>query len=286
MPRLPRTDEERRDSFREWAGRFRRAAETYDSGELGEAKNLSGLLRMLLHDSREQCLLTQIGRKHIMFFNTPHIGVGSKLVCDEGGGFVTFAQDGSPQETAVAHSRPVYDLFDRGTWSHVKFSKWWKEQVLPTTSGKRVLSRRDLVLTMANEDGGAHIDRMIDEDYASVVRKEDMKVTFHVGSASASSKHGRHYPAVRQIAYEVQKTLDDGLSDLLEEPLTFPHPIPAEPTMRMSSLSQIKVLSERTYLEGILRSLEEAGERDSDMAREIKRQIFWETGARSGRIGS
>ena len=212
-----------------------------------------------------------------MFFNTPDNGLWSKLVRDEGGGFIILAQDGkAAREEATTNCHPVYDVFDKGTWSRVKFSKWWHDPVL-AAANRRVLTREQLVLAMANQDGGAHIDRMMDEAYASVTGKQDVKVTYHVGGVSASAKHGRHYSAVRQIAYEVQMTLDAELSDLLPEPLTFPSPLPADSVMRMPSEVQVKMKYEREHLEGVLKSLEEAGEGDSLQAREIKRQIFWET---------
>lgn len=75
----------------------------------------------------------------------------------------------------------------------------------------KVLTRKQLILIAANQDGGAHIDPALDEVYASLSRKNSLLWVANVG--------GEEHPipkadraAIRQIAHEVLCTLIPGYS--------------------------------------------------------------------------
>lgn len=72
-------------------------------------------------------------------------------------------------------------------------------------SGISTLPRRDLVLSVANKDGGSHFDRKVSQKY------DAFRHSFSGGSSlvgiSSGKKRGYDniptYPAVRQISYEL-----------------------------------------------------------------------------------
>jgi hypothetical protein len=71
------------------------------------------------------------------------------------------------------------------------------------------LTRKDLVLAVANKDGGAHFDAEVEDRY-DLFRK-----TWSGGSSLVGLRSGRNrgydniptYPAIRQIAHELVQSL-------------------------------------------------------------------------------
>ena len=62
------------------------------------------------------------------------------------------------------HFEPLLDTRPE-FYEWLRFKKWWEETVFTTWTG-RTLSRKNLVLTMRSQDGGAHVDESIrDEEY-------------------------------------------------------------------------------------------------------------------------
>jgi hypothetical protein len=57
--------------------------------------------------------------------------------------------------------------------SFVPFSEWWTERVLRDNK-LRTMSRMDLVLNVADTDGGAHVDPELDETYMAVSRSNSL----------------------------------------------------------------------------------------------------------------
>jgi hypothetical protein len=108
------------------------------------------------------------------------------------------------------------------------------------------------------------------EDVA-FIRQESFKMTVSGPGVQASPKHGIQYACVRQIAYELQLTLDNELETYLDKPATS---LPPPRTMG-AGFSQLKVLHDRNYLEKILADLESRGEGESTHADEMRRLIRW-----------
>jgi len=71
------------------------------------------------------------------------------------------------------------------------------------------MSRRQLVCTMANQDGGAHVDPELDELYARISRNNELGWTQPTVEGDRPIV-GNEKAAVRQVAHEVLKTLRPG----------------------------------------------------------------------------
>jgi hypothetical protein len=75
-------------------------------------------------------------------------------------------------------------------------------------SAGRHFSRRDLVLAVANKDGGAHVDPQLDDSYVALSRMNSIGFAW-IGPNGVSEPLDSPVPAsVRQIAYEVAQTLE------------------------------------------------------------------------------
>jgi hypothetical protein len=71
------------------------------------------------------------------------------------------------------------------------------------------LTRRDLILVVANQDGGAHVDASLDETYARISRQNSL------GRYAASEKKlaplgSAELVSIRQVAHELLKSLKPG----------------------------------------------------------------------------
>ena len=69
---------------------------------------------------------------------------------------------------------------------------------------------------MANQDGGGHVDPSLDEAYANLSRFNSLGWKIFIGDCPAKDfEKGPELPSVRQIAYEVIKSLSDEFRDYL-----------------------------------------------------------------------
>jgi uncharacterized protein YecA (UPF0149 family) len=72
-------------------------------------------------------------------------------------------------------------------------------------------SRKDIVLSMANKDGGAHVDPELDAKYSKLTREASVAMnvgSFETGEVSRVVS-GSELASVRQIGHEMLKTLKE-----------------------------------------------------------------------------
>jgi hypothetical protein len=73
---------------------------------------------------------------------------------------------------------------------------------------ENTFSRRDLVLTMANRDGGAHVDPVLTTKYAMLSRQHSLGWRSRIAPDPYEPISHPERVAVRQVAHEVLKSLD------------------------------------------------------------------------------
>lgn len=96
------------------------------------------------------------------------------------------------------------------------FATWWTDVVVRDADG-RTLSRKDVVLNVANKDSGGHLDLHLPDDYLAMSRSPS---TIGIGMEVESVPYdgGNPMPAlVRQVAWEFEATLVRGASELLPD---------------------------------------------------------------------
>lgn len=97
----------------------------------------------------------------------------------------------------------------------IPFVEWWNDAVLKDSQG-RTFCRRELVLHVADTDGGAHVDPELDEAYMAISRQNSLGwVSVKGGSVSALT--GRpELSCMRQIAHELLCTIYHLVPDFAE----------------------------------------------------------------------
>jgi hypothetical protein len=177
------------------------SALSYDNGFEGEIKRLAVSVRVLVHDTgNSTSLLTLLGKKNIDFVDT-------SIPFDENN---KMTHSGLVQMMFGTRGSKSLPLLDDGQFSRAtSFDLWWNGIVF-VDKDRNEFSRKDIVLSLANKEGGAHVDKNLDTKYADL-RKNNSLGWFDV------APDGKHTPSVdqvpptmRQIAHETLKTLKAG----------------------------------------------------------------------------
>lgn len=165
----------------------------YDQGSLEEALRIAVSLRVLFHDTANSTsLLTHLGQKYSVHLIST-IGLGK--TDQQLGNSMVFC---IPVMLTMSGVQPP--LGNGPPPRIVNCDAWWNEIVM---SQAQRLSRRDVVLSSANQDGGAHID--IAPNQKTVELKEGIGTfTRTIGGVSVTEELiDHHFPMLRQFGYEV-----------------------------------------------------------------------------------
>lgn len=149
-----------------------RSVDAYESGFTDEARRMALSIRVLLHDTRKQIsLLTHLGLKSgITMYDTAsevdprQLGAHFSLLT-----LLLPAPDGKPEPARLearldgqpASPKPEMQGFD----------EWWNAVAIRDDDGHH-FSRRDIILYLANKDGGAHVDLHVDPIYLRLASGE------------------------------------------------------------------------------------------------------------------
>lgn len=200
MGKVAQSADDLRRHLAESVGFLEVSSAAFDGGSLAEAKRLATTLRVLAHDvtGKSVSLLHQLGIKDSMrFISTvgvdrpgnvaPYHGlVGIRL-----GGGVTFRARLANVSAAERREHP--------------FDRWWNEVVIDNRAGT-VLTRKDLILALANKDGGAHVDPELQSSYAALTRAVGVGWIGLTASAEGPVLEVELHSA-RQVAFEMLESL-------------------------------------------------------------------------------
>ena len=194
--------------LREQMGFLSASASSFDSGHLGEARRIAVVVRVLVHDTgKSKSLLSQLDKKHIRFWDTSNDLIPDNMMPFAGLVLMRLtAGEGMSYVAALDSYRPQ-------ALKSVSFQEWWEKIVIKDSKGA-TFSRKDLVLTSANKEGGAHVDPTLDRAYADLTRFDSMAWRIRVGGQVGPAENAPVLPSIRQIGYEVLKSLMDEYPDL------------------------------------------------------------------------
>ncbi|MCI1142562.1 hypothetical protein MOP88_10075 [Sphingomonas sp. WKB10] len=183
-----------------------RSCAAFDDGYTDEYKRLAVSVRVLVHDAgQSHSLLGQLGMKGGHFISYTEVIDGRNMMADwplaimsMGGGGITLLPklDKSP--------------FPRRM---LTFENWWTETVYRDPHSGVSLDRKTIVLTVANQDGGAHVDPEIDQRYARLVE-------IGTGLLAGVPPHGIKVEdlekvSLRHIAFELIKSIQPEIAKRL-----------------------------------------------------------------------
>ena len=218
-------------------GYLQRSCSMFDAGLEDEGQRIAVTLRTLLHDTRKSVsLLMQMSIKDSLQFVDTGLyrdqldrslrdwvareqpgNIISGFTPGEAGlvvaGLNTAGLPAWVAPLATPHLPPKHPA--AATVGIKKpFKPWWTSPLVET-SALRYFSRKNLVLIMANQDGGAHIDPKLDKDYEALT-VDFLGHSMEIGSNLTDKTMGGDIPpmrgnvaaaSVRQIAFEVLSTI-------------------------------------------------------------------------------
>lgn len=187
----------------------------YDSGKLDYHKKIALTLRILLHNTQySQSLCHQLTSAFV--FNLPDFLDISELH----GKFVGEAQNNYVRSSACIYSiqhdehssmwaEPLPKRLNQNHKFHFcAFKSWWNMPVMLVH--KDVLTRKNIVLLIANQDGGAHIDSSMDINLAKLKRG-----TANALKVSLKMKNG----IIKTYCVQLDKMLSAAIRTIAEETL-------------------------------------------------------------------
>jgi hypothetical protein len=198
------------------------SAEQYDRGRHTEALRMATTMRILFHDD----LVGRIGgkRKRLVSTCAPvdnrtqrYHGLVKFVSRDGRNSVEPLLDDASVEGINTIEVRdlrmqthgPIIEPFesvpvDPNTVIYLRVNKWWNQIVFVFSPGVS-LTRREIALGAANQDGGAHVERELDGKYSRLVEEGGLDFFFahRVDDPQPFKFSNVHFAALRQMTYEV-----------------------------------------------------------------------------------
>ena len=182
------------------------SASAFDRGELSESKRIALVIRVLVHDTAaSHSLLAQLNIKDRLEWadSAPVIDHDPNIVARSPGLTAMGMGDGG----IIYVARSSDQIEQSSSTRYVSLKDWWERPVILDSKGAE-FSRRDLVLALANKDGGAHIDRLNEKTHAFVHSNSAGFV--RIDEARDEPIPTPIYASVRTVAEELLVTLRRG----------------------------------------------------------------------------
>ncbi len=186
------------------------SSRAFDDGYEGEAKRCAAAIRVLVHDTSSSIsLLQQLGLKQASFFDTSIPRNPKTIITYSGLTAINVTSEGS------THIAPLDGLPPGHTPRWVGFDEWWNEVIFVDQGGMKT-SRKELILAVANKDGGTHVDPVLNEKYANLSRFNSLGWRFSSPRGDVPLE-GPEKAAVRQITHEMLKSLNPDMPEVKPE---------------------------------------------------------------------
>lgn len=202
--RVRRPKEELKRELVEQLALLSHSCRTFDSGFEAVGKHIALSLRVLLHDHRQsRSLLDQLGLRNGRYLTSaPPLNPKNLLTeCSLVG--VRISTVGGRYLPLVAMGGGPTPL------QPIPFVNWWNDPVLKDNKGRK-FCRRELVLHVADTDGGAHVDPELDAAYMAISRENSLGWMLSDGKSEAPPEGRPELICMRQIAHELLSTLHQG----------------------------------------------------------------------------
>ncbi|MDP2719108.1 MAG: hypothetical protein Q8P44_04650 [Dehalococcoidia bacterium] len=194
------------------------SAVSFDNGFEGEAKRLAVAIRILVHDtSSSEALLTLLRKKDVLYYDSASSFDPRNLLPSNCLTMIRASRK-EDEELMGDYVAPLERLSPaRNKNKKVGFGRWWNRTTMYKDKEGNSFTRRDLVLAVANKEGGAHIDRKLDQAYANLARFNSLGWKVFTEVEEKDFRNSPILPSIRQIAHEILKTLSDEVVSLFPE---------------------------------------------------------------------
>jgi len=202
---MPRLKEESLNELNEQLAALKSSNAAYDAGEVWEAKRLATTAYTLLHDGRgrTKSLLSQLGILDQMEFlaSAPPINPDN-LASD----FPLVIIRMTVNPASATYLPRLEDGPPLRQW--LPFADWWAQIILKDQRGLS-LTRKDLVLTLRDQEGGSHFDAELTNPAYISAKEGNMGWVLVTPEGSQSIDPGPQFATMRQIAWELEQSINN-----------------------------------------------------------------------------
>jgi hypothetical protein len=181
--------------LRKQIGFLARSCEAFDAGHVDESIRIATIVRVLVHQTKNSTsLFKHLNATTINLLSTTKVA-NPRTVFAMNMGTVTIGGDGITSYYPSLGEAIHKEL--------VPVSKWW-DQVIIVSHPVR-LSRRNIVLGAANNDGGAHVAAVLEAGYKEMKDEGFMNMVLSTSDRTSTSRtlENTHLVCLRQMGYEL-----------------------------------------------------------------------------------
>jgi len=198
------------------------SCDLFDGGSLAEAKRLATTVRVLLHDTEKSTsLLKRLGLKENISWADGIVHAWlMELIKDQCEGRIASTSllttiklpVGFLENHSLVKYVPVFEVQELGErWA--PFDYWWTTPRI-VDGDLNPVSRKQIVLFLANKAGGAHVDKL-PGSWRRIAQESGMGITLSNLQGKAKADDSPIPAAMRQIAEEVRYTIREKLGHLV-----------------------------------------------------------------------
>lgn len=215
---MKRTEEEFIENFIEQMKLLSKSCKEYNNGDESEIKRISVSLRNLLKDkNRDISALSHLNKKKSLRYwdsSTKNEGMSNFIidsmvnstvwVLDIYMGLVIKRITGI-DGVYKYHFKP---LLYQPNWQRndtLDFNGWYEQIIYHDPAGSS-LTREDLILSIAEQDGGNHFDLKVNNKYYQFKQKDSLKL--FVNGENVIFENNPAFTSLRQIAHEFSETIN------------------------------------------------------------------------------
>ena len=202
MAKISQSKEDLENHLKEQISFLQASSTAYDNGFRGEAKRIAVVIRVLVHDTKHSTsLMKLLGIKDIDFFDSSSDYDTQNLLSFLGLVLIKKFPGGAEYvPKCVIPPKPL-----NRKYRSIPFEEWWNKVVIVDKHKKR-FTRRDLVLSLSNKEGGAHVDPKLDASYIALTRENSLGWRYFIGNLEGDISP-IELASMRQISQEIFLTL-------------------------------------------------------------------------------
>ena len=172
-----------------------RSCQSYDAGEIDEAIRMATVIRVLVHNTKNSTsLLKHLNSTTINLLSSTE-GASPNTIMYHGLGTLQMGSKGNKYFASLGDVPVKY---------FIPVSQWW-DQVVFVLDPQTRLSRRKIILSAANQDGGAHVDAQLSSEYKCLVADGAIGYFEYMSNGKITQEliPDANLVAIRQMAYEL-----------------------------------------------------------------------------------
>jgi len=199
--KVKQTKEELKDQLDQQLQFLKNSFTLYDNGSFVEAKRIASTVRLLIHQTEKSSSLISLITEDSLVFEdisfdyneanrTTFNGCVMQTISITGATFMPYLNNGPSA---------IYN-------KTLPFDDWWNKIVIRDNK-QNFFTRKDLILNMANTDGGAHVDPKINERYYHLTRTNSSNWEYFIDNNPENFKNQPYLATIRHIGFEVESTI-------------------------------------------------------------------------------